>query len=168
MGTIIDSRLDKSKTIADKALHPKIVWLLTGLQIILAIGALFGGGAFILAPDGHLLHMPFGHLQNSPFPNFLVPGILLFVCVGIFPLMVGYSLWNQPDWHWPNFINPFKQLHWSWAGSLAAGTAVFIWIIVQVLWVPFGFVHAFYLVYGIVLITLTLRPDIRHFYALKE
>jgi len=41
------------------------------LQVLLAVGALAGGGAFILAPDGHLIQMPIGHLKNTPFPDFL-------------------------------------------------------------------------------------------------
>ena len=42
-----------------------------------------------------------------------------------------------------------------------------IWIAVQVMWVPFGFVHTFYLVYGVALITITLLPNVRHFFATK-
>ena len=48
---------------------------------------LFGGGALILAPDGHLLGMPVKLLAGSPFPSFLVPGIILFVLIGIAPLL---------------------------------------------------------------------------------
>ena len=56
------------------------------LEIFLGVGALFGGGAFILAPDGHLLGMPTKLLAGSPFPSFLVPGIILFTFVGLAPL----------------------------------------------------------------------------------
>jgi hypothetical protein len=145
-----------------KVFHrPKVVWLLIGMQVFLAIGALSGGGAFILAPDGHLIQMPFSHLQKSPFPNFLIPGILLFVFLGIYPLLIAYSLWKQPGWHWLNFINPFKHIHWSWAGSLAAGVIVLVWITVEIFWVPFGFAHIFFLVYGVVLTGVTLLPNVR-------
>jgi hypothetical protein len=57
------------------------------LEIFLGLGALFGGGAFILAPDGHLLGMPTKLLAGSPFPSFLVPGIILFTFVGLAPLL---------------------------------------------------------------------------------
>ncbi len=70
MGTRIGSRLEKSQTNAASTVRSKIVWLMTGLQIILAIGALFEGDAFILAPDGHLLQMPFSHLEKFSFPQF--------------------------------------------------------------------------------------------------
>ena len=66
---------------------PGIARLAAGLEIFLGLGALFGGGALILAPDGHLLGMPTKLLAGSPFTSFLVPGIILFTVVGLAPLM---------------------------------------------------------------------------------
>jgi len=66
---------------------PGIARLAIVLEVFLGIGALFGGGALILAPDGHLLGMPTKLLAGSPFPNFLVPGIILFTFVGLAPLL---------------------------------------------------------------------------------
>jgi hypothetical protein len=64
-----------------------IARLAVALEVFLAIGALFGGGALILAPDGHLLGMPTSMLAGSPFQSFLVPGIILFTFVGMAPLL---------------------------------------------------------------------------------
>ena len=66
---------------------PGIARLAVALEIFLGLGALFGGGALVLAPDGHLLGMPTTLLAGSPFPSFLVPGIILFTCVGLAPLL---------------------------------------------------------------------------------
>jgi len=66
---------------------PGIARIAVALEIFLGIGALFGGGAFILAPDGHLLGMPTTLLAGSPFPSYLVPGIVLFTFLGIGPLL---------------------------------------------------------------------------------
>jgi hypothetical protein len=66
---------------------PGIARLVVALEIFLGLGALFGGGLFILAPDGHLLGMPLRMLAGSPFRSFLVPGILLFTFVGVAPLI---------------------------------------------------------------------------------
>jgi hypothetical protein len=66
---------------------PGIARLAVALEIFLGVGALFGGGALILAPDGHLLGMPTTLLAGSPFPSFLVPGIILFTVVGLVPLL---------------------------------------------------------------------------------
>jgi hypothetical protein len=144
--------------------RPFTVWSLNLLQVFLGLGALLGGGAFLLAPDGHLIQMPISHLKNSPFSDFQVPGAVLFTLLGIYPIAVPYSLWRRPDWHWPDIFNPFKRIHWSWTGSMAAGVMLIIWITVQVQWVPLGLVHIIYLGYGIVLLMLTLHPNIRHYY----
>jgi hypothetical protein len=66
---------------------PGIARLAVGLETFLGIGALFGGGLLILAPDGRLLGMPTTLLSGTPFRSFLVPGLCLFVFVGIAPLV---------------------------------------------------------------------------------
>jgi hypothetical protein len=66
---------------------PRIARVAVALEIFLGLGALFGGGALILAPDGHLLGMPTTLLAGSPFPSFLVPGIVLFALLGLAPLV---------------------------------------------------------------------------------
>jgi hypothetical protein len=66
---------------------PGIARLAVVLEVFLGVGALFGGGAFILGPDGHLLGMPTSLLAGSPFPSYLVPGIVLFTFVGVAPLL---------------------------------------------------------------------------------
>ena len=144
--------------------RPFAVSVLIFLQVFLGLQGLFGGGAFLLAPDGHLLQMPFSHLKNTPFPDFLIPGFLLFLFLGVYPMAVAYCLWKQPSWHWPNFLNPFKQTHWSWAGSLAAGVIALVWIIVQIQWIPVGFLHIFILVWGILILIFTLTPSVRQYY----
>jgi hypothetical protein len=57
------------------------------LEIFLGLGALGGGGLFILAPDGHLLGMTTRMLAGTPFHSFLVPGIILFAFIGVAPLL---------------------------------------------------------------------------------
>jgi hypothetical protein len=143
-----------------------VIWLLMILQILLGVGALAGGGSFILAPDGHIIQMPLSNLEYTPFSDFLIPGILLFTFVGLYPLVVAYGLWKLPSWHWPEALNPFKQYHWSWAGSLAAGVIVIIWIVVQVAMIrAVAFLHILYLVWGGVLILLTLVSSVRRYCA---
>jgi hypothetical protein len=66
---------------------PGIARLAVALEVFLGLGALFGGGALILAPDGHLLGLPTTLLAGSPFPTYLIPGIILITCVGIAPLL---------------------------------------------------------------------------------
>ncbi len=66
---------------------PRIAWVAAVLEVFLGVGALFGGAQFIAAPDGHLLGMTTKLLAGTPFPSYLVPGIILFTCIGIGPLL---------------------------------------------------------------------------------
>jgi hypothetical protein len=66
---------------------PGIARLAVVLEIFLGLGAMFGGAALVLAPDGHLLGMPTRLLAGSPFTSYLVPGIILFSVIGLGPLL---------------------------------------------------------------------------------
>ena len=148
--------------------RPFTVWMLILLQVLLGLGALAGGGAFLLAPDGHLIQMPLSNLKDTPFSDFLIPGVLLFTFVGIYPVAVAYGLWRRPGWRWPDILNPFKGNHWSWAGSLAAGMIVIIWITVQMLLLrSVAFLHVLYFGWGVLLLLITLLPNVRQYYRLK-
>jgi hypothetical protein len=145
--------------------RPVLWWILIFLQILLGMGAVVSGAMLIAAPDGHLLQMPLNMLQYSLFPNFLIPGVILTTLLGIYPLGIAYSLWKRPACRWPDVINPFKRIHWSWAGSLAAGVITVTWIIVEVIVLrSVGFLHVLYFVWGIALVLLTLAPSVRRHY----
>jgi hypothetical protein len=91
--------------------------------------------------------------------------MILSLLLGLYPLAVAYALWRKPAWRWPDGINPFKRIHWSWAASLSAGVILLIWITVQVLMLQsLAFLHVLYFVWGWALIILTLTPDVRQYY----
>ena len=70
--------------------RPVAVTALVVLLSLLGIGAAVSAAMLIVAPDGHLIQLPQSLLANAPFTNFLVPGILLFVFIGVYPLVVAY------------------------------------------------------------------------------
>jgi hypothetical protein len=96
---------------------PGIARLAVALEILLGLGALFGGGAFILAPDGHLLGMPTTLLAGSPFPSYLVPGIILFTCIGLAPLLAAAITVRR---------QAFAPL-----AAVAVGLALIVWVSVE-------------------------------------
>ncbi len=134
------------------------------LLLLLGLGAAISAAALIVAPDGHLIRLPLSLLDNAPFSDFLIPAVLLFVFIGVYPLVVAYSIWRRPGWRWPDAINPFRSFHWLWAASLAAGVALVVWITVQIQWVEIGFLHVFYLVWAGAILVIGLLPSTRgHF-----
>ncbi len=147
----------------EKTPKPLLVRILVGLQLLLGVGAVASGALLMLSPDGGLMHMPLNMIEGAPFASFFIPGLILFLFVGIYPLCVTYGLWKQPDWTWPDAINPFKQFHWSWAGSLAAGVIVILWLSVELIWVSFMFLHTTYFIWAGLILLLTLSPAVRRY-----
>jgi hypothetical protein len=62
---------------------PPIARLTVALEVVIGVGAIFGGGLLVLGPDGHLLGMPTSMLAGTPFDSFLIPGVTLFTFVGL-------------------------------------------------------------------------------------
>jgi hypothetical protein len=96
---------------------PGIARLTVVLEIFLGLGALFGGGALILGPDGHLLGMPTTLLGGSPFPSYLVPGIILFTFVGVAPLVAAAITFRR---------HPIAPL-----AAIAVGLTLIGWVCVE-------------------------------------
>ena len=102
------------------------------LLAFLGISAIGGGGALIISPSGKLLGgLPLSILQNSPFSNFLIPGIILFWVLGIFPCLVVYSLIERPINKLAESLNFFKDMYWAWSFSIYVSFALIIWIQVE-------------------------------------
>jgi hypothetical protein len=136
------------------------------LLTFLGISAIGGGGALIISPSGKLLGgIPLSILKDSPFNDFLIPGIILFLVIGIFPCLVAYSLLKKPENKWAETLNFFKDMHWAWSFSLYVAFALIIWLQVEMYFLQaVGWLHNFYMGLAIVLIFVTSQPQVRSFY----
>lgn len=70
-----------------------ITILSAALLIFNALGALYGGGSFMLYPDGSGLQMPLSYLEHTPFRNFFIPGLILFVANGLLSTVALATYW---------------------------------------------------------------------------
>ena len=144
---------------------PFVARILIFLLVFIGVGALISGPMLFLAPDGHLMKLSVDMLQGTPFTNFLIPGLVLFLFVGIFPILVSYGLLRQPSWQWAEAINVCKKYHWSWTAAWAAGVIMLIWIIVETSLLGYvSFLQPVITAWGIAIITLTLLPNVRRYY----
>ncbi len=146
------------------AKRPLTAWVLIVLVFILGISAIISGAMLFLAPDGSLMQMSAEPLQGTPFPDYFVPGMILFLFVGIFPLVVGLGLVSKI---WPRIavLNPFKNYRWAWTGSLAVGIVLLVWIITETLMLGYiSFLQPVMAGWGVVVLFLTLLPNIKRYY----
>ena len=143
-------------------------WILILLNSILGIGAVISGAMLFVAPDGRLLQMSTDAVQGTPFPDFLIPGLILFTFMGLLPIFVGYSLIKRPAWNGINMLNPFNRYHWAWTASLTSGLVLLIWIATETLLIGYEFIlQPIMAAWGILIILLTLLPNVRRFYGPK-
>lgn len=104
--------------------RPAVLWLLMGLLGYLGIRALLGGGQFIVAPSGAIVGLSPAVLSGTPFRDFLLPGLFLFVGLGVFPLVVLYGV--------------YRSYQWAPAGALVVGVVLGVWAVVEGFVLGFG------------------------------
>ncbi len=136
------------------------------IQLFLGIGALLGGLVFIISPSGSLINIPLTTLDQSPFDSFLIPGIILFIVLGIAPSVVGYSLITGWQCKIANRLNLFSNMLWSWSFSLYIGFALIIWIFIQVYLInAVDVLHIIYMTLGLIIQAVTLLPSVQRYYS---
>ena len=127
--------------------------VLTAIQII---GATGGGIGLVQDPINNI-GMPLSMLEGSPFSDYLIPGLILLIVVGLFPIipLVGLIL----------------RRRWGWWVELAAGAGLIIWIIAEVALLGYlpgagiGLQIAMGLL-GVVIVVLTLVSPTRRFFGI--
>jgi hypothetical protein len=146
-----------------------LCFILIALQLLLGIGALFGGGALILEPDGTLLRMPIELLQYSPFHTFLIPGLILFSVLGILPLIAAFFLITEKRSSAGWALSLYKDIHWAWNVSLYIGFILIGWITIEVYILhTIAFIHVFYLFMGMAIQAVTLLPSVKDHYLISD
>lgn len=138
---------------------PTGAYALMALLLLLSVGALFGGGALIIDPSGELLEMPVTLLAGTPFPDYLIPGIVLFTLFGVIALLTVVGLWFRPAWQRSSRLG----VDAAWLAAIATGAALIIWILVQMTILRF-FLQPILLVQGLAIIIVSLLPRVRNHY----
>ncbi|MCW3125515.1 MAG: hypothetical protein JWO03_1173 [Bacteroidetes bacterium] len=147
---------------------PFILYALLGLLLFQGIGAMGGGGALMIRPDGSILHMPLSPLAESVFPNYLIPGLILFFILGVFPVFTFYLLLRQPQWHFLGALNIYSDRYVGWMFSLFIGISLIIWMYVELVEIGYGsIVQTIYFVLGLLILILTLTPGVMKYYERK-
>ncbi|GAA0874561.1 hypothetical protein GCM10009118_09690 [Wandonia haliotis] len=131
----------------------------------LGLGAIAGGGALIISPTGELLGMPLSMLEKSPFSNFFIPGIILFLVLGVFPMLLVFALLKKPKSGIAEKVNFFKDMHWTWTFSIYTGFALISWIQLQMVFIQgVHWLHTFYIFLAILILFIALLPQVRNLY----
>ena len=144
-------------------------YLLIFLIFIQIISAVPAGWILITDPSGINLGLPIEMLQYSPFPDFLIPGLFLFIVLGIFPTIIVYGLIKKPEFKLINKINLYKKYHWSWTFSYYLGLLLVLWINMELLFIrEYSFLQVIISVLGVAIIFITHLPRTKRDYIINS
>lgn len=141
---------------------PFLIYVLTLLHLVLGLGALYGGWMLLTDPIGFGMHPEW--LNGSPFHSYLLPGLVLFVLLGIFPLMVAKGLVQRRTLAIAYVFNFYRDRHWAWTYSLVVGLMLVGWITVQISLVPAFWMQPLFLAVALLILIFTLWPSVMQYY----
>lgn len=105
-------------------------------HLLIGLGALGGGFGAIMDPSGGAMGISTEVLRNAPFDNFLIPGLFLFIVIGVGNVCAA--------------VTAFRGYAFQGYVTGALSVIMVLWIGVQVymLW-EYNYLHVVYLFVGI-------------------
>lgn len=134
------------------------------VMALLSINGIAGGVLLMAKPDGSLIGMKIEWLSRTPFQNFLIPGILLFLLNGLFPLVSLAGLITKKGSRLFDRLNIYSDKHWSWTFTVYSGIITISWIIIQQLITEYFFLQPVIAAAGLINLVLALTPGIQRNY----
>ena len=132
--------------------RPAAAWILLILLLVQGLGGVGGGLSLVLKPDGSVMGMPVSHLDGSPFSDYLIPGLILLLVLGVLPLVAAAGLWVRRSW--------------AWYVSFAVGCGLMIWILVEITIIPYDPLQIVFGVIGALIVLVSLTASVRRFYGI--
>lgn len=125
---------------------------LIGFHIFIGVGAIFGGLGAMIDPTGESMGISPDILKKGPFNDFLIPGLFLFIVIGIGNIIGAYTAFKQID----------VQAYFT--GGI--GFILVMWIIIQcIILQDINILHIIFFIFGVIqcLIGLKLAIEKRLF-----
>ena len=129
------------------------IYFLIFIIALQSLSGLLGGVSLIIDPSGNMIDLPVSWLAGSMFQNYLIPGIILLVVLGVFPMITLIGL-----------INGTKR---SLIYARLVGYALVIWIAVEIFIIgykPEPPLQMIYGIVGIIILLLAYSSRVTNFY----
>ncbi len=145
--------------------RPWSLYVLLSLLLFQGVSGLGGGIVLMIKPDGSLIHMPVSILHGSVFSNFLIPGVILFLVLGVYPVFTFSIMLAKPKWKFLQQLNIYQDRFVGWSFSLFIGLGLIIWMQVESMVIGYGaFIQAMYSIVGLLILVFTLMPGVMKYF----
>lgn len=144
-------------------------YFLVFFLLIQTLIALYGGYKLMNDPSGESLHLSREILKGSIFNSFLIPGILVFILLGIIPSLLFYPLIFKPRWQGLNKLNIYKNYHWSWTYTVYIAIVAILWSYFQMIVLNYG--SALQGMLGLLatlILIVALIPSVKRVYRIRK
>jgi len=145
--------------------RPFMLWPLIFVLLFLALGG-FSGGIPMLTDPANGGYLQFAELLPLlPVSNLILPGLFLFVVMGLFPLLLAYALIARPAWNRVDSFFRWSKHYWAWTATLILVAIIAIWLAFEgwlLGWWPITYATA---VIGFLILLFAMVPSVRKFYA---
>jgi hypothetical protein len=145
------------------------VYILIVSVAVEALCAIYGGISLMNDPSGESIRLSISLLDDTIFHSFIIPGIILFLFLGFFPLFLIFPLIFKPNWSIINRLNIYKGYHWAWTYTIYTAIMLIIWIDVQVMILATGsLIQGIFGLFGVFMLIVALMPRVKRFYRLPD
>lgn len=144
--------------------RPVMLWPLIFVLLCLSLGG-FSGGIPMLADPTQGGYLQFADLLPLlPVSNFVLPGLFLFVGMGLFPLLLIFALIVRPDWNWVEKLFQWSKHYWAWTATLILVLIIAVWLAYEgwlLGWWPITYATA---VMGFFIFLFAMMPRVQKYY----
>lgn len=120
--------------------------------LIQGLSGVAGGLGLVLDPSGASLGIPVDWLEGSMFRDYLIPGVILLLVLGVWPLVALIAVWRQRPW--------------AWHATVLVGVALLVWLAVEIGMIGYQPRPPLQLAYGLLalaMLALASLPTTRRF-----
>lgn len=144
------------------------IHILVITMAFLAVGAIYGGISLMNDPSGETLELPLKLLKGTIFSSYMIPGIILFLTLGFFPLFLIFPLIFKPRWPVIDKLNIYRSYHWAWTYTLYTSIMLIIWIDVQIIILQtVSVIQGIFGLIGVFILILVLSPRVKRYYKIQ-